>query len=342
MPRATIAEVAKAAGVSKATVSRVVNGNYLYLTPQTRQRVEQAIQQLDYRPSSVARSLTSKRTQTAGVLIPDVGNPFYPDVLHGIENIALEHAYNIFLCNTNYDLERGMSYIDSLIDKQVDGVLIMTSSFSGEWLERLAESNVPVVVLDWEIQARGGNLSTIGVDFRRGIQAAVEHLVGLGHRRFAHVSGPQHLQTSRERRDAFLEALGGFGIASAQVPILEGNLRIDGGRQAVPGLLALPVQPTAVFAANDLTAMGILIETRMQGLRVPEDLSVVGLDDIWMAAQTDPPLTTVALPRYAIGQLAMRLLFDLLDTPKNPDIEGVTTRVRTSLVIRQSTGRAPA
>jgi LacI family transcriptional regulator len=341
MARATIAEVAAAAGVSKATVSRVLSGNHKYLKPQTRARVEKAIRELQYRPSSVARSLTSKRTHTVGVLVADISNPFYPDVFHGIEDSALKQNYNVFLCNTNYDLARGGTYIQSLIDKRVDGILIMTSSFSAEWLVELERSSVPVIVLDWEVQTRGGNVSAISVDFQRGIQAAAEHLYALGHRRFAHVCGPIQLQTSRDRRDAFLQALAGLGLEPADVTIVDGNLRIDGGRQALAQLLAAEPRPTAVFAANDMTAVGMLLEARSLGVRVPEMLSIVGLDDIWLAAQSDPPLTTVALPRYEIGLLAMRMLFDLLDNPRAEYIDAVHTRVRTSLAIRQSTGPAP-
>lgn len=341
MARSTIAEVARKAGVSKATVSRVLSGNYIYLRPETRQRVETAIEELSYRPSSIARSLTSKRTQTAGVMIADIGNPFYPDVLRGIEDAALKVGYNVFLCNTNYDLSRGMDYVHSLIDKRVDGVLIMTSAFSDGWLQELDANHVPVVILDWEVQTRGGNISTIGVDFRRGIQAAVEHLTSLGHRRFAHISGPLHLPTSGYRSEAFQQALGAFDIPSSQVAVVEGNLRIDGGRRALLALQSLPTRPTAVFAANDLTAIGLLQEARAQGISIPGELSVVGLDDIWLAAQAEPPLTTVALPRYEIGALAMRMLLDLLNQPGDHYIEGVYTRVRTSLVVRQSTGPAP-
>jgi LacI family transcriptional regulator len=340
MPRTTIDEVAKAAGVSKATVSRVLSGNHKHLRASTRLRVEKAIQALNFRPSSVARSLTSKRTHTVGVLVADISNPFYPDVFHGIEDSALKQGYSVFLCNTNYDLARGKHYIQSLIDKRVDGVLIMTSSFSQEWLVELEHNNVPVILLDWEVQTRGQNLSTIAVDFQKGIQAAVEHLVQWGHRRFAHVGGPPHLQTSKDRRTAFLQAVAAQEIDPATVPVIDGNLRIDGGRQAMHKLLSLPELPTALFAANDLTALGILLETRACGIAVPEQLSVIGLDDIWLAAQSDPPLTTVALPRYEIGQLAMRLLFDLLEKPRADYIEVVSTLVRTSLVVRGSTGPA--
>lgn len=340
MARTTIADVAAAAGVSKATVSRVLSGNHKYLRAATRQRVERVIAQLDYRPSTVARSLTSKRTHTVGVLVADIGNPFYPEVFLGIEDRALQQSYSVFLCNTNYDLARGKRYIQSLIDKRVDGVLIMTSSFAPEWLIELERSNVPVIVLDWAVQTQGNNVSTIAVDFQRGIEAAVAHLYDLGHRCFAHVGGPPQLQTSQDRRNAFLNALARRRIDPAGVPVIDGNLRIDCGRQAVAALLDLPQRPTAVFAANDMMAMGVLLEARTRGIAVPDDLSVVGLDDIWLAAQTDPPLTTVALPRYEIGQLSMRLLLDLLDRPHEEYIEAVATRVRTSLVIRQSTGPA--
>lgn len=342
MSRVTIAEVAEKAGVSKATVSRVLSGNHKYLRAATRQRVEQAIAQLDYRPSTMARSLTSKRTNTVGVLVADISNPFYPDVFLGIEDRALQQGYSVYLCNTNYDLARGKKYIQSLVDKHVDGVLIMTSSFSPDWLVELERSSTPVIVLDWAVQTHGANVSTIAVDFQRGINAAVEHLVQLGHRRYVHVGGPPQLQTSQDRRAAFLSALSRHGIDPADVPVIDGNLRIDGGRQALPQVLALSKRPTALFAANDMTALGILFEARAQGLAIPHDLSVVGLDDIWLAAQSDPPLTTVALPRYEIGQLAMRLLFDLLERPREEYINAVATHVRTSLTIRSSTGPAPA
>jgi LacI family transcriptional regulator len=341
MARVTIAEVARAAGVSKATVSRVLSGHHKYLKAATRERVEQAIDELEYRPSSVARSLTSKRTHTVGVLVADIANPFYSDVFHGIEDSALSRNYNVFLCNTNYDLERGQTYIQSLVDKHVDGILIMTSSFSEAWLAELQRSGVPVIVLDWEMHMRSDTVSAIGVDFQRGIWAAVEHLVNLGHRRFAHVGGPPDLQTSKDRRNAFLQALMASGIDPASVTVVDGNLRIDGGRRAAGRLLSMIPRPTAIFAANDMTAVGVLREALALGIRVPEALSIVGLDDVWLAAETDPPLTTVALPRYEIGQLAMRMLFDLLDKSNSEFINSVYTRVRTSLVIRQSTGPAP-
>ncbi len=341
MSRTTIADVAKVAGVSKATVSRVLSGNYEYMKPHTRDRVEEAIEKLNYRPSSVARSLTSKRTNTAAILVSDVGNPFYSDVIHGVEDVAFKDNYDVFLCNTNYDMERGLTFIRSLIDKRVDGVMIMSSSMSDLWLAELSKNNVPAVVLDWEVQATAAGVSTIGVDYSVGIQAAVDHLVALGHRHIVHVSGPIQLQTARDRRNAFLSALAKHNIPVEAAPIFEGDLQIAGGRKVIEQIMRLSPRPTAVFTANDLTAIGVIGAARAQGLSVPNDLSVIGLDDIWLAEQMDPPLTTVGLPRYEIGQLAMQMLFDLLDKGDERPSTPVHRKVETSLVVRQSTAVAP-
>ena len=338
MSRSTIADVAREAGVSKATVSRVLSGRAEYMRDATRQRVEQAIERLNYRPSSVARSLTSKRTHTAGILISDVGNPFYPEVIHGVEDCAFKDGYDVFLCNTNYDEKRGMAFVRSLIDKRVDGVLIMSSSMSDDWLAELARNNVPAVVLDWEVQNAKGNLSLLRVDYQKGVAQAVDHLVELGHRQFVHVSGPVKLPTTHWRQEAFLRALEKHGIPAADVMIIEGNLRIEGGREAMQVIAEKGGEKTAVFSANDLMAMGILAEARALGINIPTDMSVIGLDDIWLSTQTDPPLTTVALPRYEIGQTAMQLLFELLNNPREKEAEPLYAHVETGLTIRESTG----
>lgn len=340
MPRPTIQDVAKAAGVSKATVSRVLNGNYEYMRADTRAKVEQAVSNLRFRPSSTAQSLTSKRTNTVAILISDIGNPFYPEVIHGVEDVAFKNQYGIFLCNTNYDLDRGLALIRSLIDKHVDGVMLMSSTMSNDWLDELVQNGIPAVVLDWDTRLSRKSVSIIQVEYRGGIQEAVDHLVSLGHKNFAHISGPLTWPTSRTRRDEFLKALKFHIISPENVPVIEGNLLINGGRQAAVKLAGLPEMPTAIFAANDLTAMGVITELKAQGLRVPEDVSVVGLDNIFLASQTDPPLTTVALPRREIGELAMKMLLQLLKTGNDADTLPVIEKVETTLVIRASTATA--
>lgn len=338
MSQTTITDVANTAGVSKSTVSRVLNGTAEYMREDTRQRVLEAIAELSYRPSSVARSLVSKRTLTAGILVSDVGNPFYPEVIHGVEDVALGRGYDIFLCNTNYDLERGKQCIRSLADKQVDGVLIMSSSMSDEWVQELVKNNIPAIVLDWPAQTGEGVIGNININFEPGIRAVVDHLVEIGHRHFAHISGPQHLWTTRLRQDAFLKSVAAHGIDPEMVVIVEGDLHIEGGRQGLAQLLTTRPHPTAVFTANDLMAVGVVRAARAYNLRVPEDLSVVGLDDIWLVADMEPPLTTVVLPRYEIGQMAMQMLLEVLqDSKKFPPGSVYSRQVETHLVIRRST-----
>ena len=336
MKRVTMADIARRASVSKSTVSHVINGTR-FVAEDTRRRVLQAIEELDYRPSQVARSLASRRTYTAGLLISDVGNPFYHQVILGVEDVALQHNYSVFLFNASYDLERSRRYILSMIDRRVDGVLFMSSRLSRELIGELGKHQVPAVVLDWEV-ADLERVAYIVLDFEAGIREAVEHLTGLGHERFAHVSGPLDLWTARTRRDLFLRALGERGIDASSVPVVEGNLRVESGRQALGELLRLPAPPTAIFTANDLMALGVLWEARQQGLHVPRDVSVVGLDDIELASQISPELTTVRLPRYEIGCRAMEMLLDLIQAGDELAPGPAPRQVmQTHLVIRQST-----
>jgi len=339
--RITINDVAQKAGVSKSTVSHVIN-NTRFVEDVTRKRVEDAISVLNYRPSIIARSLVKKQTSTIGLLISDVNNPFYHEVIHGVESIALQNGYDIFLCNTHYDLDQAMKYVQSLEDKLVDGVLCMTSSLSREILLELSANRIPMVVLDWHTAEVEDLAASITIDFSKGIQAAVQHLVDLGHTNFAHVSGPLDFWTSRLRRDLFLKALSEFGIDPGSAFIVEGDLRIDGGRRALEEICKSDPRPSAVFAANDLMALGLIWAARDHDIHIPEDLSVVGLDDIELGAQINPPLTTVSLPRFKIGASAMQILMKLIDGTQEAgeDITRMNQVVETNLIIRQSTMQA--
>jgi len=342
MKRVTISEVAEYAGVSKSTVSHVIN-HTRFVEEDTKQRVLEAIDTLGYRPSSIARSMVSKRTKTAGLLVSDVGNPFYSEVILGVEEIARTQGYNIFLCNTSYKIQRGMELIHSLIDKMVDGVLLMSSSMSMELVDELHKHHIPAVVMDWESNKVNGKAASISIQFSDGIREAANYLYELGHRHFAHVSGPLHLWTACRRRDDFLNALEDREIPPCDISIIEGNLRIDGGREAMDAIMKLEQRPTAIFAANDLTALGLLWAANDYGLQVPDDLSLIGLDDIKLASQVTPPLTSVSLPRFEIGSLAMELLFDLISSSENDHLDYSTLNktVTTNLVIRKSTSKPP-
>jgi len=333
MRRVTISDVAERAGVSKSTVSHVINATR-FVNHDTRQRVLEAINTLGYRPSTIARSMVSQHTRTVGLLISDVGNPFYSEVILGVDDVALANGYSVFLGNTSYDLERGMRLLISLVDRLVDGLLLMSSSLTVEMLQEAARHNIPTVVLDWGTPGVELSAVTITIDFESGIDQAVHHLVELGHRRIAHVSGPLDLWTARLRRDAFLTALPRHGLDPAEALIIPGDLRIEGGQKAIPQLLAARPRPTAVLAANDLTALGLLWAARAAGLNLPQELSVIGVDDIALASKVTPALTTISLPRYEIGRLAMETLLKLL---REPATAPARHQVATRLVVRAST-----
>lgn len=333
MKRVTIKDVAFRSGVSKSTVSHVINETR-FVEEETRQKVLQAIEELNYRPSSIARSLVFQRTRTAGLLISDVGNPFYPEVIHGVEEIALANGYSIFLCNTGYDLDRGMKFIRSLIDRSVDGIMFMSSNMNIEMLQEVHQNAVKAVVLDYGETDVSKLASTITIDFNTGIAEAVQHLISLGHTRIAFAGGPENLWTANIREQAFFEAIHTYPPAAEGVIVPHGNLRIEGGYQAFYALSKLSPRPSAVIAANDMTALGIMWAALNDGYNLPQDLSIIGLDDIDLASRVTPPLTTIALPRYDIGKLAMQELLVQIQEPALPKSHRV---VSTYLKVREST-----
>lgn len=333
MRRVTINDVADKAGVSKSTVSHVINKTR-FVTRETRDRVLEAIDELDYRPSAIARSLVSHRTKTAGLLISDVGNPFYNEVIIGVEDVALSEDYSVFLCNTGYNTERGMKLIRSLIDKSVDGIMFMSSSMTLDMLHEVIGNNIEAVVLDWGVPDIERYARTITINFDSGIGQAVQHLFDLGHRRIAFVGGPSDLWTAQVRRDSFTQHMVMRGLEVNQNWFIEGNLRIEGGYRAFDFLKQLDPPPTAVITANDLTALGLLWAARKEGVQVPRDLSIIGLDDIELVSKITPSLTTICLPRREIGQLAMRMLLKAINDHSEVKI---TREVDTHLVIREST-----
>jgi DNA-binding LacI/PurR family transcriptional regulator len=333
MKRVTIKDVALRSGVSKSTVSHVLNQTR-FVEDQTKQKVLQAIRELNYRPSSIARSLVSQRTGTAGLLISDVGNPFYHDVILGVEEVALANGYSIFLCNTGYDLQRGMKYIRSLVDRLVDGIMFMSSNMNIDMIMEVHANSIQSVVLDWGGTNVSEMAATITIDFNIGICEAVRHLIEFGHKRIAFAGGPTNMWTAKIRKQAFLNAIEDCQPIVEGIVLTEGNLRIEGGYQIFEELSRLSPRPTAVIAANDLTALGIMWAARNAGYRLPEELSIVGLDNIDLASRVTPTLTTIALPRYEIGRLAMQNLLTLIHDPLQPKNNQL---VDTHLIVREST-----
>jgi LacI family transcriptional regulator len=337
MKRVTITDVALKAGVSKSTVSHVINKTR-YVEEPTKKKVLDAIRELKYRPNSIARSLVSQRTGTAGLLISDVSNPFYHDVIRGVEEIALANGYSIFLCNTVYDLERGMRFIYSLVDRWVDGILFMSSNMNIEMLKEAQRNSIQSIVLDWGGTDLSDLATTITIDFSTGIHAAVQHLASLGHRRIAFAGGPTTMWTAKMREKIFLQAIDACRADVEGIILPEGDLRIEGGYRAFRALSKLTPRPYAVIAANDLTALGIMWEAHNAGYHLPQDLSIIGLDDIDLVSRVTPGLSTIALPRYEIGRLAMQELLALIREPSKPK---TNQTVATRLIMRESTAVAP-
>ncbi len=326
----SIRDVARVAGVSTATVSHVIN-NTRFVSDEVRARVLEAVERCGYYPNAHARSLASGRSRTLGLLISDISNPFFPELVKAIETAAFERDYDVVLSNTNYDPERTSRYVRRMIERKVAGVALMTSELDGELVKELARREVSVVFLD--LGEPGVHMSNLRVDYETGIEEAIRHLVSLGHREIAFVSGPAHLRSAARRLEAFRASLGRH-LPRAAERIWQGDFKLSGGRAAARGMIESGELPTAVVAANDLMAMGAMAEFRAAGLQLPQEVSVVGFDDIAFAALAEPPLTTVRLPLAELGRRAVEAL---VETINHPEQLGTEIHVPTQLVERGST-----
>ena len=300
-----IKAVAARAAVSTATVSRTINGSSK-VNPATAARVQEAIAALHFVPNHNARALGSGRSNLLGLIISDITNPFFPELVKAFEDIALQWGKDVLITNTDYDPERTRQCVSRMLQRKVDGVAIMTSEMSDQLTELFRRSGIPMVFLD--LGAASPGISCVQIDYRAGVEMAMSHLVGLGHTRIAFISGPLQLASARTRHRAFTESSARDHLQAAPGLIQEGNHRTDGGYAAMQRLLALPERPTAVLCSNDLTAIGALGAIAEAGLKVPEDLSLIGFDDIKLSAYTAPALTTVRLPYARIARASVQAL----------------------------------
>jgi DNA-binding LacI/PurR family transcriptional regulator len=326
-----IKDVAKEAGVSTATVSHVINETK-FVSNETRTRVLEAITKLNYYPNAHAQSLASGRSRMLGLLISDISNPFFPELVKSIESAAFEHGYNVILFNTNYDVKRTTEYVRRLIELKVAGVVLMTAEIEPSLIEELAAKEVKVVFND--IGIVGENMSNIILDYSAGIEEAVRHLASLGHEKIAHIAGTSKVRSGVIRREAFVNSMKRYLPEQRELLIFEGDFRFESGRLAASEILELAELPTALVVANDLMALGAMQELKANGIRIPQDISIVGFDDIAFASLADPPLTTVCSPRVEIGRRAIEAL---LTTIKIPHQRGMEIRIPTYLIVREST-----
>jgi LacI family transcriptional regulator len=327
-----IKDVALEAGVSTATVSHVINRTK-HVTDATRQRVLRVIKKHHYHPNAHARTLASGRSNMIGLLVSDIANPFFPELVKSIEAAAFEHGFNILLFNTNYDAQRAADYVRRLIELKVAGVVMVTTELDPLLVEELELQEVRVVFHN--LGTTGKFMSNILVDYVGGIEESVDYLVSLGHRRIAHIAGPTHFRTAVTRREAFLASMSRHFPGEPVPLIYEGDFKFESGQRAASEILAEAQRPTAVTVSNDMMALGAMHEFRARGLTVPKDISVVGFDDIAFAALTQPSLTTVASPRLELGRRAIEALMMTITHPGQP---GVEIHLSTRLVKRESCG----
>ena len=310
---ATIKDVARHADVSVTTVSHVVNGTRR-VSPEGRERVEKAIRALGYVPSAIARSLKSNNTRTLGMLIPNSSNPYFAEIVHSVEDRCFGAGYNLILCNTNDEAHRQGTYLQVLAERRIDGLIVVSTGHDATLPTQLAGLSIPTVLVDREIEIAEQPCDLVETAHMQGGQLATQHLLALGHRRIACISGPEGLVPSEQRIAGWRAALATAADARGHAPLLcNGHFTSQGGYDAMHALLRAETPPTAVFVCNDLMAMGALCAAHERGLRVPEALSIVGFDDIELAAFTSPPLTTVAQPKQRIGALAVDMLLERID-----------------------------
>ncbi|OGO09334.1 MAG: LacI family transcriptional regulator [Chloroflexi bacterium RBG_13_60_13] len=332
----TMRDVAKRAGASVTTVSHVVNGTRR-VSDGLRQQVLTAVTELGYQPNALARSLRSKKTHTIGLVVPDSANPFFAEVARGIEDVTFEAGHSVILCNSDGNLQKELLYTDLLVEKQVDGILFVAAGFSAEHILRLLQRRIPVVVVDREIP--GVSVDSVLTDNERGGWLATDHLIKLGHCRIGCITGPSDLTPSADRVRGYQRALQESGLPVESELVVKGEFQSESGHRAAHSLLGMEDPPTAVFACNDLMAVGVFGAAYERSFQVPDQLSVVGFDDIRLASFTNPPLTTVAQPKHEMGALAARML---LDRMQDPEMAPRRRLLETKLLVRRSTASVPA
>ncbi len=334
--RVSIKDIAKAAGVSHSTVSRALSDSPL-IKAETKARIQQLAQEMGYSPDAIARSLVTQRTHTVGVVVTTITDPFVAEVVQGIEDTAQQNDYSVILASSASKPERELAAVEMLHAKRVDSVIVTSSRVGALYLEHLERFGVPVVLINNHNRQSGRYTFSVSVDNQHGGHLATTHLIQRGHRRIGYVSGPADHSDDAERLAGYRQALDESGITFDPALVVHGNGRLDGGERALRTLARLAELPTAVFCYNDITAIGLISAARQAGLSVPDDLAVVGFDDIPLATHVYPSLTTVAQPQRDMGRQAMNMALALMtaDDSTTPFSDIV---VKGRLIVRASSG----
>ncbi|MCZ8510919.1 LacI family DNA-binding transcriptional regulator [Paenibacillus filicis] len=328
----TIRDVAKLAGVSVATISRYLNKSG-YVNVETELKIKKAIETLNYSPNAVARGLAGKKTNTIALILPDISNPFFPELARAVEDVASMYGYAVILCNSDNQGMKEQSYIEILKKKHIDGIIFASNTLSHTEVAHLDKNGIPLVCLD---RAPGKqSCSVVRSQNKNGAKLAIKHLLGMGCRKIAHIYGPHELITAKERLIGYEESVTGFDWYSPTLT-MEGDFSIAGGMHAAQVLMDRHPDIDAIFAGNDLMAVGALKALIRRGIRVPEQVAVCGFDGINMTEITEPEITTVAQPIYEMGALVSRILIKKIEGIMEAD---QTYELDVSLIPRKSTQR---
>lgn len=329
----SIKDIAQLARVSHPTVSRALQNSPL-VNAKTAERIRKIAKESGYRASAVARGLVTRRTRTIGLVVTTIADPFTSEVVSGIEQAANDHGYCVFLADSNADPERERKIVQSFAEQRVDGIIVTSSRVGALYLPLLSEMMVPIVLVN--DQYPGAFVHSVMICNQEGSRAITQHLIGLGHRRIAYIGDQFGYQSDTDRHAGYKEALVAARIPALPELAVRGDGKPEAAMQTMSSLLALSHPPTAVCCYNDMTALGAMRSIRLHGLRVPEDISVTGFDDLFVASYTDPPLTTVRQPMRRMGQLAMENLIKLMSGQESV----VRIKVKPELIVRESTAKA--
>jgi LacI family transcriptional regulator len=328
-----IRDVARRARVSTATVSRTVN-QIATVDAQMAKRVWKAIEELGYYPNRQARALVSGRSRVFGLIVSEITNPFFPEIVQTFESLAVEQGYEILLTSTVHDPKRMELAVRRMIEGRVDGVAILTFGMEDALLEHLRFRSLPLVFVD--VGPKAPRVSNIRVDYAHGIRQAVQHLAAMKHERIGFVTGPLKIRSAVARKDAFEQSMREIGLPARPEFIVEGDHRLEGGKRALQMLSKFREQPTALLCSNDMTAIGVMRQAFELGIAVPQELSVVGFDDTRLADFMIPPLTTVQMSQTELGTLAFNALLKEVKRER-PSPDGTEYVLKTHLILRSST-----
>ena len=328
----TIKDIAKAAGVSTATVSMIINKKDKNISQPTREKVLRIAKEINYIPNSMARSLVTSQTKTLGLVLPDIVNPFFPEIARGAEDRAREAGYSIIICNTDDNVDQENKYIQMLSEKMVDGIILTHSANRNNEMTGLETSRIPIILIDRDYDSPNV-LGKVLVDNSKASRNGVNYLVGRGYRRIAYIAGPLNTGTARDRLDGYRIALTENGIDYDENLVRVGEYRSKWGYEAAEDLLDSGLDFQAIFCGNDAIAIGAMKKLRERGISVPDDIAIMGFDDIYIASMVDPELTTIKQPNYSMGYEAVNMMIDSIQGNK---IGNKNLILDTELVVRKS------